>query len=158
MQRRLSDFVAPDSLSFARRMKTDAQGQQTNSLEDALSIVDGLDLAQVHDSNTTHRHKGSHISFPHQCITQGVLCARGCGAFLNRRHLTLTALCFDVQLLETPSRPFRFFPALFYSYILFLGIAPAQIRTFRAIAPSAGQARPRGWPGGFWRGSIFSKL
>jgi len=65
MQRRLSDFVTPDSLSFARRMKTDAQGQQTNLLEDALSIVDGLDLAQVHDSNTTHRHKGSHISFPH---------------------------------------------------------------------------------------------
>ena len=63
MQRRLSDFVAPDSLTLARPMQTDPEGQQTNPLEDASAIVDGLDLAQVHDSSsadssTSHR-KGS---------------------------------------------------------------------------------------------------
>ena len=70
----------------------------------------------------------------------------------NRRHLTLTAPCFDVQLLETPCRSFRFLSALipeiqlftisasptfawfrFYSYILSLDIAASPIRTFCAI-------------------------
>ena len=59
MQRRLSDFVAPDSLTLARPIQNDAEGQQTSPVEDASAIVDDLDLAQVQDSNTIHRHKGS---------------------------------------------------------------------------------------------------
>ena len=63
MQRRLSDFVAPDSLTLARPMQTNPEGQQTNPLEDASAVVDVLDLAQVHDSNnagsSTNHRKGS---------------------------------------------------------------------------------------------------
>ena len=77
-----------------------------------------------------------------------------CFVEYSRRHLTLIALCSGVQLLETPSHSFKFLSALipetrsftvlgsptftwfrFYSYILFLDIAPCQIRTFRTIAP-----------------------
>ena len=58
MQRRLSDFVAPDPLSHLR---TDTEGQQSNSTEDALAIVDGLESAQGHNSDgaDSNHHKGS---------------------------------------------------------------------------------------------------
>ena len=125
MQRRLSDFVAPDSLTLTRRMQIDAEGQQTNSLEDASAIVGGLESV-AHDSysvdSTPNHHRGSlsvhragYVFYFTTTLTQRVLCARGCGALLNRHHLTsytLTAPCFDVQLLETPCRSFRFFSAL----------------------------------------------
>lgn len=58
MQRRLSDFVAPDTSTLARRMQTDAEGQPNYSLEDA-SAIDGLDLAQVHGSNSPDSNQGS---------------------------------------------------------------------------------------------------
>ena len=58
MQRRLSDFVAPDSL---RHLRTDAEGQQTNLLEDASPIVDSLESTQEHNSDSADStiNKGS---------------------------------------------------------------------------------------------------